>query len=44
MVGIRIIPKLGSGGELHLAMDLSVHVDTTMIQSLEAEVKQAWPT
>ena len=41
MVGIRILPKLRSGEALNLAVDLSVQVDSKMLQALEADVRQA---
>ena len=41
MVGIRILPKLRSGEELTLAIDLSVQVDAAMFQNLEADIRQA---
>ena len=41
MVGVRILSKLRSGEELNLAVNLSVQVDSTMLQSLEADVRQA---
>ena len=41
MVGIRILPKLRSGEELNLTVDLSVQVDSAVLQSLKADVRQA---
>ena len=41
MVGVRILSKLRSGEELNLAVNLSVQVDSTMLQSLEADIRQA---
>ena len=41
MVGIRILPKLRSGEELTLAIDLSVQVDVAMFQNLETDIRQA---
>ena len=41
MVGVRILAKLRSGEELNLAVNLSVQVDSTMLRSLEADVRQA---
>ena len=40
MVGIRILPKLRSGEELTLAIDLSVQVDAAMFQTLETDIRQ----
>ena len=41
MVGVRILSKLRSGEELNLSVNLSVQVDSTMLQSLEADIRQA---
>ena len=41
MVGVRILSKLRSGEGLNLAVNLSVQVDSTMLQSLEADIRQA---
>ena len=41
MVGIRILPKLRSGEGLNLAVDLSVQVDSDVLQVLAADVRQA---
>ena len=41
MVGIRLLPKLRSGEGLNLAVDLSVQVDSAVLQSLAADVRQA---
>ena len=40
-VGIRVLPKLKSGEEMNLSVNLSVQVDSDRLQSLEQEVKQA---
>ena len=37
MVGIKLLPKLRSGEGLNLAVDLSVQVDSSALQSLEAD-------
>ena len=41
MVGTRILPRLRSGEEINLAVDLSVQVDSSDLQMLEAELRQA---
>ena len=41
MVGIRILSKLRGGEGLNLAVDMSVQVDSAMLQSLEADIRQA---
>ena len=40
-VGIRVLPKLKSGEEMNLSVNLSVQVDSDRLQNLEQEVKQA---
>ena len=39
--GIRILPKLQAGEGLNLAIDLTVDVDSTRMESFEADVRQA---
>ena len=41
MVGIRILPKLRSGEGLNLVVDISAHFDSGILQTLEADVRQA---
>ena len=41
MVGIKILSKLRDGEGLNLAVDMSVQVDSAMLQSLEADIRQA---
>ena len=41
MVGTRILPRLRSGEEMNLAVDLSVQVNSSDLQRLEAELRQA---
>ena len=39
--GVRILPKLQAGEGLNLAIDLTVDVDSTRVESFEADVRQA---